>query len=573
MSVQNVPPPMRVNAPPPLQIPGGLGPGPLAPLPPRRNSLLSLQTTLGRFKLLAALIIVLAVVALAVSYLILSTTATNFEQVVTRITPSIDAAERLGEAIEEMDARAAEYQLTSRIDVTSPDFRPEIYGDKGVRNATWEELLKRRVEVDNALTLARSKASAAQPRNPDEQERVRKEKEALNRISNRFYDYYARINLMRYELDLGRKEAALANYKAAQDILVGNLGQAEQDEQARSKEKVLKDSNWQATKYTCKVSCPNGTQDRAVDLNFDKNQPYNGIAANVHLLSVLNTDELDTIPPPSDLNSLLVLVTAGLLLASTLIIAVYYAMTTHRIINIGFGLALVLGLAVAWLLVANLYSATQVYRQFTNEYTKLIVTTSSIRQLSADASADISRLLLSPASPGLDSTNPALTSDVKKAFASETLLAAYDSKSKQVDQKLQELARLSRTSNSDRAQSEWLNFTGKVGTLTKADSVLGKFNRRLLADAIYTYIDPSTQPNSASARQPYNNFVVGVKAVSDLSKSNFDKRACESIGQSEFNNSCNQNGYLNDMQVLIWIAFPLLSLLVAGGVWFASRLF
>ncbi len=563
MTVQIAPP---VNTPPPTP--------PRTPPPNNGGRLPRLDTLLGRFQLLAFVTTLLAIAALVICFLILSATTSNFRELVTKITPSINAAQRLGQALEEMDANAADYQLTSRIDVTSPDLNAGVYGASGFRATAWNNLEERRRRVDNALAIARTKA------------RYPGEDDAINRISNRFYDYFAQIRLMRYELDLGRKEAALANYKVAEDILVGNLGNAERDANGNSREKILKDNNWGGTggvSFTCVTNCAAGTQGVATKIIFDMNTSYDGIAANIHKLSEINLKKSVEIGGVSGLNSLVVFIAAGLVVVLGLIISVYYTLITHRVINIGFALAVIGGIAVAGLLVANLGAATQDYDRFSKQFIGGISTASAIQQLSAGASADISRLLLSPDSPGLDSTSPALTSDVKQAFGQTNLRASYENKRKQVEIELNNLWILADTAqertelckvisnpnqNCGSSTFSWTKFT------TEATNINKKFDQKLLADAILINIVPKATQTQTSAREPYIQFSDSINKIADINKTAFDQRACAVIGSSEFGNSCGgDTGYLNQLQVIIWIAFPLLSLLVAGGVWFASREF
>lgn len=570
-----------LNPPPPL-APPGMQNNNLNFLPPsRRRKFLDISTLSGRFQALAGLVIVLAVVAMAVSYFVLSAARQNFGEIVVKVTPSIDAAQRLGQSLEEMDARAADYQLTSRIDVTSPDLNPAVYGAQGIRFTAWRELEERRRRVDNALALARSNAR------PTSDSQYRGEADTINVLSNRFYDYFAKINLMRYELDLGRKEAALANYKAANDILVGNLGNVELDARGNSPEKALKDNNWKDVDFTCKTNCAPANQDKARKIQFNTADTYLGLAANVRKLSEINRKRLDAIGNFGTLETILVGVTAGLVIIAVLLAGAYYALITHRVINIGFGLAFIGGLVIIGMLFANLSSASQDYNEFSKKYIPSVISAASIQQLSASASADISRLLLSPDSPGLDSTNPSLTSDVKQAFLSDNLLNAYDVKKKQVEQELENLSNLIGTGSEERqtrsdfceayratacprstVEWAWIRFT------TAVDTIKERFGKNLLADAIAINISPSATQTQASARDPYNVFATKIESVSTQYKKRFDESSCKSIGVSEFGNTCvSDGGYLNWLQVVVLVMFPLLTIMVLGGVWFANRLF
>ena len=556
MTLQMTPPPTapRPIAPPPA--PGGPSGRLPTPRPTRFGGLFTARTLLGRFRLLAAIIIGLAVIALVVSFLSLNVQAQNFSRVANTLTPSIAAAQELGQALEDMDARAADYQLTSRIDVTNPDFQSSVYGQQGLRAQSWNELENRRRSVDNALALLRSKVEG----DTTQSDRA-SELDALNRIANRFYEYYARINLMRYELDQGHKEAALANYKSAEDILVGNLGQSPRDANGNSQEKVLKDNNWQQTNFTCvSDNCPADTKGKATPISFGTSgTTYDGIAANVHKLSVINQDRLDQ--AGSSVSQIFVFVAAALVLLAALVIAIYYAVVTHRFINLGFGLALLAGIVLAVALVLALGKASSDYRQIRDTDVQTIIQTSTIQQISADANADLSRLLLSPDSPGLDSTQPALTTDVKKAFSSSVLLASFNNKRQQVEQQL-------KTLGTDPAI--WTSFS------QQATAIQTNFNQKRLADAILIAVSPTPgRDGKQSARQLYNNFTGSIKTISDNYTAQFDTTACGAIGQSQFNHPCSAvgNGYLNLLQVLVWIMYPLVALFVAAGIWLTSRLF
>lgn len=563
MSVQTLMPQTDPTVPPPL---------PSAP-PPSERRVFNKDTLLGRFQIMAAVTTVLAVLALVACIIVLNLIAANFREVATKITPSIAAAQTLGQAIEEMDAFAADYQLTSRIDVTSPDLNATVYGDAGFRNTAWQELQKRLRDFDNALITARTKAN------------YEGEADAINRIANRFYDYTAQINLMRYELDKGRKEAALANYKAAQDILVGNLGNAERDAQGNSREKLLKDRNWETGDFTCAVNCAAGSQNTKSNIAFDVKANYEGISANIHKLAEINQARLSKLGSSNFLEAIIVTVASVVLAVMTIVIAVYYAITTHRIINFGYLLAVIAALAFAWLLIINLNSNINDYKQFSEQYVPAIRAASAVRQLSAGANADISRLLLSPDSPGLDSTSSDLTTDVKQAFKDTNLLASYQVKKTQVQKELDNLWKLTDT-DAERielckvANSPAKNcptgspFYWTTGYANAVTNILDRFNRKLLADAIAINISPKAAQGQLSAREPYNQFTVAIDNFANINKSAFDTRECSAIGQSEFSQTaCTNLGYINWLQILIWIAYPLIVLLVAAGVAFSSREF
>jgi hypothetical protein len=512
----------------------------------------------------------LATVSLVACFIILNLISGNFREVATKIAPSIVAAQTMGQTIEEMDAYAADYQLTSRIDVTSPDLNQAVYGATGFRNLSWQEYQTRLRAFDNALLTARNKAQ------------YEGEAEAINRIVNRFYDYTARIELMKYELDRGRKEVALANYKEAQDILVGNLGNAERDANGNSAEKLLKDRNWTASDFVCAVNCATGSQGTSKRISFDAKANYEGISANIHKLSEINQERLSRLGSVNFLESIVVAVAAITITLMVIVVSVYYALLTKRILNFGFLLAGITAIAFSYILIANLDTNIKDYQSFSEQYVPGVRLSTAILQLGAGANADLSRLLLSPDSPGLDSTNAALTSEVKQSFSANNLKNAYEVKKQQVEKELANLWRLANTSAERNALCEVITTTsarcsGNTFNWTlfseNAATIISNYDRKLLAAAIAVQINPKAATDNPSAREPYNNFSSAVSAFAQDNRQNLDARECRAIGTTEFGSRCGESGYLNWLQILIWVAYPLIVLMFAGGVFIASRQF
>ena len=279
MTVTPPPSQTRVGATPVITRPGPLaspptGPTAPAPLPPRGLArLVRFDTLAGQFTTLILATVVLAVIGLATSYVVLTGIENSYKDLVNNSSPGIIAAENLNQAFENADAAAANYQLFSRVDVSSPDFDPKVYGDTnaqaickiGLRNCAWQDFLNSRQQVNDALFKARANIFH------------KGEADAINAISSRFLDYIGQINVMKSELDAGHRETALAAYKAAHDILVGNLNNVLLIA-GHSPEEQLKLNNW-------------------VDSNgnaFDTTLPRLGIEANAHKLAEINIRALNT---------------------------------------------------------------------------------------------------------------------------------------------------------------------------------------------------------------------------------------------------------------------------------------
>ncbi len=545
--------------------PAGFGapsPGPLAPLPGNsgkpapinrgRGQLIRLDTLGGQFNTLVLISVILATLALIASFWVLSSLNQSFSDIVKNSAPSISAAQKLGEAIQDADAKAADYQLTTRIDVTSPDFRPEVYGDNGLRNQAWKTFLSRRQEVSSALFNARTNVTYPG------------EAEALDIISDRFLDYVARINIMRYELDQGHREAALAAYKSAHDLLVGNVGNVPLDDKGRSPEEQLKLRSWDKEK-------------------FDVKAQYKGIEANVQKLTEINKRELDKSANATStslgVNTLIIGVLCVLLVAMLGFICFRYATITHRIINPGFGLAFIGAVALTIALMTNLLQGSSDYKNISASSFASVDAATRARQLAADANADESRLLISPETPGLDSTSPALTADVRNAFRSENLKDSFDKKINLMKEQIG-LAWGNITFPDERNQlcKVTQNPSGKGGAcpsgstygldnyLVVDKNIRDNFTKSLLAEAINL--------NVGKSNEAFDAYDGALAKLSQINEDEFDRSSCKAVGLAQFKaSSCSQVGYIPFWQVGVLVLFPLIALATIGGFWYIRREF
>ncbi len=550
--------------------PGGFTrPGPLAPVPGNSNvpalipkksrRLIRLDTYGGQFSGLVLVCVILSAAALAVSFFVLSSVKNNFNDIITNSAPSITAAQRLGQSIQQADVSVADYQLTSRIDVTNPDYNASVYGDKGLRATVWDNFLQRRQDVSNLIYAAQKNITYAG------------EADAIAVINNRFLDYVARVNVMKYELDRGNREEALAAYKSAHDLLVGNLNNVNLSAEGRTPEEQSKLNNWPDLTVN-----PNSQLVASQDCQIGA-KPL-GIEANIQKLTAINNCQLkkasDAALASVSTYTLLVIALTVLLVLGLALLSFRYAVTTHRVINPGYALALIAALIVAIFLSLNLLQSKTDYNTVAVDSFISIDAASKIRQLAADANADESRLLLSPETPGLDSTSAALTADIRKAFQANTLNDNFQKKRDLLQKQIQ----IAWNNVTYRQEVDFLCQVAQSGTRCPANSkfalndysqldtqIRDAFSKNLLAQAIKIDIGDS---NAAFTR--FDNAIIGLSKVNETE---FDNTACRVMGVTQFGASCNNQGYVKLWEVGVWIVFPLIALATVGGYWFARRQF
>ncbi len=379
---------------------------------------------------------------------------------------------------------------------------------------------------------------------------------------------------MLYELGQGHREAALAQYKAAHDILVGNLGGVKLDANGRSPEEVLRQSGW------------NG---------LDVTKPYNGIEANIAKLAKINQTELQKASADVSSKSTVFILALALALALVLVVAlalsVRYIYVTHRLLNPGFVIALMVSIAAVAGLVFIFIKANDDYKTISKDSFTTIEAASQARQVLLAFNGDESRILLSPTSTSLDSTNSVLTPEVRKAFDPKALEEGFTQMrtefEKQVGLAWQNVnysgERTSLCAILDNpkptreipACADREKPTDRTGKrlpfawpeyLTQHDAIIKNFKDGLLAQSINISFGPSNDQA--------NRVLDSLKVLSDTNKKAFDDTSCNTVGQAQFRADCGgQTGYLNLLQTLNWVAFPLIIITALAGALFARRLF
>lgn len=520
------------------------GTGPLSPDPNSHKSKglwpLGLNTLARQFTALVGLNTILALVGLAVSVYGLNEVSTNFNTVISSSAPSITAAQQLGQAFEDADAKAADYQLAARLDVSSPDFNPKIYGEKGLLNQAWNSYQQHRREIDQLLFQARRNITY-----PGEAETI-----AI--LTDRFLDYNARIAIMRWELEHGHREASFAIYKSAHDLLVGNLNNVTQDHSGHSPEEQAKLAGWP---------------------NFELSKTYLGIEANLHKLAEINRQELNKAAQVGQRSigfaTLLTLVTSLSLLASLGFLCLRWALVTHRLVNPAYSLAFLLALITTTLLLLSLARAAQDYKTVAVDSFISIDAAAEARQLATDANADESRLLLSPEGVGLDSTSPALNSEVRKAFQGDGLADAFQ-KNQLLLRKQLEAAWKNVTYQGERSAlcqitaSPLSSYTcpGSPGYVLEDYLKLDRqmrdlFKQNLLAAAI--------ELDTGRSNETFGKLDSALQELSKVNETEFDRSGCSAIGQSQFGGDCKGGAYLPLLQIGVFGTFPLIMVAVLSG--------
>ncbi len=497
---------------------------------------------------MVALIVGLSALALVICFIMLTNTGDRFKYIINASAPTITAALKLGQAAEAADANAADYQLVSRVTVTSPDYDINSLDQPALQASAWDNFLKQRQQISDLLFQARSNINYPG------------EADVINLLSTRFLDYVAQVNLMRYELDQGRKEAALAAYKSAHDILVGNLGNVIQDEKGRSPEEILKLNGWGELKANgdCLVT-----------------SQYSGIEANIQKLAVINRCQLEKVRNETrdavDRN----IQGGGLvclaLVAALVILCFRSAIITHRVINPGYFLALIGAVAITIPVILSFVQAKKDYQAIAEDNFQNIQASDQFRQYAAGAHADESRLLLSPEGSGWDSANPALTVEVRRAFKVDTLVEDFNKKKALMNQELDKawkklnyreetayLCQVSPKPNTAGTTGNCSNTSFALVNYLEIDRQIREaFKNNLLAKAIQLETGPSTTS--------FNSFDKAMAQVSQLNETGFSKTACSAIGQTSLGQPCNEFGYVPLLRIGIWIIFPLIALATLGG--------
>ncbi len=505
----------------------------------------------GQFNLLTALAVGLALLSMLIAYLVLNANAANFKRAVNDSTPSIIAANEMGQALNFLDTNTADFQVTLRADPSGNELRT-------VREGVLADYYKNRDDFSERLFRAHDNITFPG------------EAETIKTISTRFYDYLGLIEQMRYELDRGNREVGLALYKRAHDIVIGNLNNVPL-QNGHTPEEILRQNGW---------------------ANLRTDQAYLGLEANIARLNKINTSFLaqanQDAANAANLSLVLVIV-AGLVLSLTLAGLVYrYAWVTHRLLNPGYFVALVLSIVIFSWLCLTLFQANTDYKTLSRDSFISINAASRAKQLLLDFNGDESRLLLSPDGPGL-APDPALTAQVKAAFSSSLLAENFKSKQAQLEEQLkiawgnvtyqgerQALCGIADNTSANgpkcRDTERLRDSKGSIlafalnSYLEQHQRILTLYSQGSLAQAIGVSFGPSNQAASSIRTQ--------LDQLGEVNRNYFDEAACSSIGVYKFktNLACGQPGYFSLLQIVTVIMVSLLPATTLLGSRFIRRM-
>ena len=538
-------------------------PPPTPALTPRRaiKQLFRLHTLGGQFAWLVLICLLLQGLGLAGTLFALSSTQANFQTVVNNSAPSLVAAQLLGQAVQDADAKAADYQLFSRL---SPDLQKSEqkgFGTNGSQSAKdlhdedWKIILSRRREVSDQLFRVRANINYPG------------EAQAIEQLTSKFLDYFGNLFIMKYELDLGHREAALRAYKAAYDVLVGNLNNVSLDGKGRSPEEQAKLNNWGGA-------------------NFDITKPYLGIEANLHKLSEIDLRQLkqanDTATQTLVWYTIMVIVLVAGVVSSLLVLGLRYAFITHRLINPGYLLAMLGSLGLAFSLISGFLQVRQDYQTVSADSFLSIQAVATIRQVANDGNADESRFLLSPDKSGLDLNSPDLTPAVKAAFNDANLTESFRLKQAVVDSELKKAwANITYPGEKEALCEMTIVPAGVSNSATKTacpNQSFALLEYRNLDEPIRAnfrngQLTEAVKIDTGVSNDYFGKFDAALIKLSKINEIEFDKSACSAIGQTRFGGKCAGSGYLPGSQWYIWLGLPLLALLTLDGFWRSRRNF
>lgn len=552
----HLPPPVVVEDPAQLQPPT---------VAERARGLIRLNTLSGQFNLMTLLGVILAVLAMTAAYYAMGKTADNFQRVIIQSSPSIIAANQLGQALNQLDTDAADVLITS-----SPAYATQFRNQQSAANA---DFATARQLLDDNLLKAYANVT------------FDGEEPTIKAIASELHDYLAQIEIMRYELSQGRREEALAAYKKAHDLVIGNPTHAALP-QGRTAEELLKQNDWSG---------------------LNTRQTYQGIEANVAKLFKINQNALDSarsnVKADTQL-SLILVVIAGILLVGALAgLVLRYAIVTHRFVNLGYVAALIAATTMLILLIIALSHASDDFE--TVSYTSFFSVNSASRAKQAlrDFNGDESRLLLSPAYLGLDQNSPVLTPEVKQAFSFDLMQQNFQYKKNQVLSRvadawsnvtydgerraLCQVADITRFNPIYPLQNARCGAADGLKTSSNGqpdfalttyfglhDNLISLVQQGKVSDAIAISYGPS---NGAAARA-----LNGLEQLALVNEAYFNEASCATIGRGHFENGqfmagdCAGHafgGYLNLLQGLSPFIFTALAISIIGGAWLSRELF
>jgi hypothetical protein len=307
---------------------------------------------------------------------------------------------------------------------------------------------------------------------------------------------------------------------------------------------------------------------------------------------------------PGGVTGFIEVVAAGVLLIGALAgLVLHYALVTHRVINLGYVLALMAATVMLILLVIALARASEDFE--TVSYTSFfsIDAASRAKQILRDFNGDESRLLLNPVYLGLDQNSPVLTAEVKQAFSSDLMQQNFQYKKNQIltrvaegwsnvtyDGERRALCQVADITKFDaRYPLQNSKCTARDGLKTTSNgqpdfalTTYFSLHDNLLSLARQGKITEALTISYGSSNEAAERALNELEQLALVNEAYFNQASCATIGRGHFENgqfvaeACvgqASGGYLNLLQGLSPFIFTALAISIIAGVGLSRKLF
>jgi hypothetical protein len=376
----------------------------------------------GQFIILAALLFALALGQAALTTLRLRQAYEQLNTIGRDSTPSVDAAQAMGQYIEDIDAKAADYIGTAGLTDIRPCSLPGPTPDAG--QLTIHACSSRVIDATRALFTNELYKAVRNVTYPGE-------RTALDRISTGFQEYMSFIGVLRHEYDLAASKTdpndphlqqAHAAYLRASAVLHTGIDWPS----------VADPSGSTMINEAAVPPCTLGTQTLAATA-----WPQGSLRQNIDCFNVINKGYLDRAyeNTTSAIGTSVALVTTSTLVFCGLLLFTTWRMAriTHRIINIGLSAALLISIVQGSIVIgrfATLGGAQGTFKQLVRDSYDSVYATNTLKRDGTAANAAESRWLLSTQfgdQAGADrwyadwtATIPHVQSSIARAISNET---------------------------------------------------------------------------------------------------------------------------------------------------------
>jgi hypothetical protein len=363
----------------------------LARLPRVQSSINWARRTLrGQFTTLATIVLIIAIALGLIAQNAFRQAREDLDTVASRSAPIIDAAQAMGQYIQEIDVKSADFLTTSSLKKSAPCALPVTKYNPGtitVHNCDSMAISDNIALFNQALYNATHSATF-----PGEQT-------AVARITSGFEEYVSDIRLMFHEYNLASDNTNLQDehiqrahkaYISASNVLLLHISPAS----------VLDEHGLQTYREqnvpSCTVDDPLGQRELP-----DWQWPNGSLETNINCLSALNKAHLDTAYENMQFTQtvlLILLILFSCALVALLVVSTIRMMVvTHRVINPGLTLALLLTIVASIPLLityANLGGRHGTFGQLVRDDYDSIYYAANLNRYAGAAKADELRWLI-----------------------------------------------------------------------------------------------------------------------------------------------------------------------------------